>query len=236
MNRFEINNFLRSEYGIGLDPRRPTCPMYLQGHCPRGSTCRAKHFIRPIFTSRSYGIPVCKHWINGLCMKGDNCKFLHEFNLRKMPECNRFSRKGTCGNGSDCLYRHVDPLSKIPRCPRFDNGFCELGPRCSRRHVREPDICKFYLAGLCPNGCIAGDGPEGSVRRCNLGAHPRWADPKRLPLPTRRWQADASKLQVAPQAGDENKAGRRRWVGGSQAGLTNNTASKRSYVKRWGPY
>jgi len=30
---------------------------------------------------------VCKHWLKGLCKKGDACEFLHEYNIRKMPEC-----------------------------------------------------------------------------------------------------------------------------------------------------
>ena len=45
------------------------------------------------------GSVVCKHWLKGthsfimhcnaqgLCKKGDACEFLHEYNIRKMPEC-----------------------------------------------------------------------------------------------------------------------------------------------------
>jgi Zinc finger C-x8-C-x5-C-x3-H type (and similar) len=33
------------------------------------------------------GSIVCKHWLKGLCKKGDVCEFLHEYNIRKMPEC-----------------------------------------------------------------------------------------------------------------------------------------------------
>lgn len=82
---------------------------------------------------------------------------------RKMPECNFFVRNGYCSNGEECLYLHVDPDSKIPLCPHYENGFCPLGPTCSKKHVRKP-ICKFYLAGFCP------DGRQG----CKEGAHPRW--------------------------------------------------------------
>ena len=43
---------------------------------------------------------VCKHWLRGLCKKGDaNCEFIHEYNLRKMPECSFFVRAGYCSNG-----------------------------------------------------------------------------------------------------------------------------------------
>lgn len=80
-----------------------------------------------------------------------------------MPECNFFVRNGYCSNGEECLYLHVDPDSKIPLCPHYENGFCPLGPTCSKKHVRKP-ICKFYLAGFCP------DGRQG----CKEGAHPRW--------------------------------------------------------------
>lgn len=105
---------------------------------------------------------VCKHWLRGLCKKGEHCEFLHEYNLRKMPECNFFTRNGYCSNGEECLYLHIDPQSKLPPCPHYDQGFCPLGPRCAKKHVRR-SICLFYLAGFCP------DGPA-----CKAGAHPRW--------------------------------------------------------------
>ncbi|KAL2754941.1 hypothetical protein ACRALDRAFT_1043651, partial [Sodiomyces alcalophilus JCM 7366] len=105
---------------------------------------------------------VCKHWLRGLCKKGEHCEFLHEYNLRKMPECNFFTRNGYCSNGEECLYLHIDPQSKLPPCPHYDQGFCPLGPRCAKKHVRRT-LCLFYLAGFCP------DGPA-----CKAGAHPRW--------------------------------------------------------------
>lgn len=94
---------------------------------------------------------VCKHWLRGLCKKGDACEFLHEYNLRKMPECQFFSRNGFCTQSPDCLYLHIDPLSKIPLCPSYEKGFCKLGPECPKRHVRKV-ICERYLTGFCPLG------------------------------------------------------------------------------------
>lgn len=37
---------------------------------------------------------VCKHWLRGLCKKGDQCKFLHQYDLTRMPECYFFSKFG----------------------------------------------------------------------------------------------------------------------------------------------
>ncbi|KAH8899313.1 hypothetical protein GQ53DRAFT_586794, partial [Thozetella sp. PMI_491] len=105
---------------------------------------------------------VCKHWLRGLCKKGDSCEFLHEYNLRKMPECNFFVRNGYCSNGDECLYLHIDPQSKLPPCPHYERGFCPLGPRCDKKHVRRK-ICPCFLAGFCPEG-----------RTCKDGAHPKW--------------------------------------------------------------
>ena len=40
---FAFDDFLRREYRFGLDPNRPTCKAFLQGHCPQGSNCPDKH-------------------------------------------------------------------------------------------------------------------------------------------------------------------------------------------------
>ncbi len=87
-----------------------------------------------------------------------------------MPECNQYTRTLYCSNGDECLYLHIDPASKLPPCPHYEKGFCPLGPRCAKKHIRKP-ICKFYLAGFCPYG-----------RQCKEGAHPRY--PTDLPKPT----------------------------------------------------
>ena len=118
-----------------------------------------------------FGSLVCKHWLRGLCKKGETCEFLHEYNLRKMPECNFFVRNGYCSNGDECLYLHIDPSSRLPPCPHYERGFCPLGGRCDKKHVRRR-LCVYYLAGFCPDG-----------RECRLGAHPRWVREGELEKP-----------------------------------------------------
>jgi cleavage and polyadenylation specificity factor subunit 4 len=75
---------------------------------------------------------VCKHWLRGLCKKGDACEFLHEYNLRRMPECWWFAKYGYCASGEECLYIH--PKERKGECPDYKRGFCKLGmhdvPRC----------------------------------------------------------------------------------------------------------
>ncbi|KAH6681049.1 hypothetical protein F5X68DRAFT_211768, partial [Plectosphaerella plurivora] len=136
---------------------------------------------------------VCKHWLRGLCKKGEHCEFLHEYNLRKMPECNFFTRNGYCSNGEECLYLHIDPQSKLPPCPHYDKGFCPLGPECSKKHVRRK-LCVFYLAGFCPNG-----------RQCREGAHPKWK--KDLERP--RTKAEVAKEEGEIKGDEEGGAGQR---------------------------
>ncbi|KAL1651284.1 RNA-binding component of cleavage and polyadenylation factor [Diplodia intermedia] len=162
---FNFSDFLKREYRFGLDPSRPICNAFKQGHCPLGNACPDKH---P--TSSAFNNLVCKHWLRGLCKKGEACEFLHEYNLRRMPECNHYSRHLTCSNGDDCLYLHIDPESKRPPCPHYDRGFCPLGPRCAKKHVRRDRLCRYYLAGFCPNG-----------KQCREGAHPRWQDDLKKP-------------------------------------------------------
>ncbi|KAG5920033.1 RNA-binding component of cleavage and polyadenylation factor [Claviceps capensis] len=162
---FRFSPFLRQTHQVGLPPDRPICKAYQTGSCPNGTRCLERHVQDASKTSQPTGglnSLVCKHWLRGLCKKGEHCEFLHEYNLRKMPECNFFMRNGYCSNGEECLYLHVDPSSKLPPCPHYDMGFCPLGPHCSKKHVRRK-LCEFYLAGFCP------EGPE-----CK-SAHPKWS-------------------------------------------------------------
>ncbi|KAI0021160.1 hypothetical protein F4780DRAFT_770384 [Xylariomycetidae sp. FL0641] len=168
---FSFSPFLRATYGHGVPPHRPICKAFVAGHCPLGPSCPDRHAPANTspsgggsgsHTNASYNSLVCKHWLRALCKKGESCEFLHEYNLRKMPECNFFVRNGYCSNGDECLYLHIDPLSKLPPCPHYDKGFCLLGPNCSKKHVRRK-LCPYYLAGFCPDG-----------KSCKEGAHPRW--------------------------------------------------------------
>jgi len=40
---FAFSDFLKREYRFGLDPTRPLCKAFLQGHCPLGPQCPDKH-------------------------------------------------------------------------------------------------------------------------------------------------------------------------------------------------
>ncbi|KAI9829299.1 MAG: RNA-binding component of cleavage and polyadenylation factor [Phylliscum demangeonii] len=153
-------------------------------------------FLRPTWDDNSL---VCKHWLRGLCKKGDACEFLHEYNLRKMPECNAYTRTRHCLNGDECLYLHIDPDSRLPPCPHYDKGFCPLGPLCAKKHVRKQP-CAYYLAGFCPEG-----------RQCGEGAHPKWPITE-LPPPTVRVKRDAA-LAGAPGAEPDGDA---RGLGGER--------------------
>jgi cleavage and polyadenylation specificity factor subunit 4 len=46
---FNFSDFLRKEYHFGLDPNRPTCKAYMQGHCPLGNNCPDKHNVSSHF-------------------------------------------------------------------------------------------------------------------------------------------------------------------------------------------
>ncbi len=168
---FAFTPFLQTAYQHSLPADRPICKAYSSGHCTLGTRCPERHVSSAAANGGGGGNSnntggfnslVCKHWLRGLCKKGESCEFLHEYNLRKMPECNFFVRNGYCSNGDECLYLHIDPLSKLPPCPHYERGFCELGPRCAKKHVRRK-LCPYYLAGFCPWG-----------KTCKEGAHPRW--------------------------------------------------------------
>lgn len=162
---FSFAPFLRENAVAALASEVPVCETYAStGSCPLGRRCPNRH---PTPTQapqqhhygRNNDNYVCKHWLKGLCKKGDECDYLHEYNLRKMSECQFYNQNGYCQNGDECLYVHVKEDSKLPVCEDYNAGFCEKGPRCSKRHVRKK-LCEFYLAGFCPDG-----------KDCKFGVH-----------------------------------------------------------------
>ncbi|KXJ86910.1 hypothetical protein Micbo1qcDRAFT_168001 [Microdochium bolleyi] len=159
---FNFSPFLKRTYGHALDPNSTN-----KNDSADSNQQSSGH--------GGFNSLVCKHWLRALCKKGEHCEFLHEYNLRKMPECNFFVRNGYCSNGDECLYLHIDPQSKLPPCPWYERGFCPLGPECSKKHVRRKQICPYYMAGFCPDG-----------RECKEGAHARWEKDEKLPEPIRK--------------------------------------------------
>lgn len=192
---FRFSPFLRETYQVGLPADRPICKAYQTGSCPNGTRCTERHVTdgKSSSTQTTGGLNslVCKHWLRGLCKKGVPCEFLHEYNLRKMPECNFFMRNGYCSNGEECLYLHVDPMSRLPPCPHYDMGFCPLGPICSKKHVRR-SLCPYYLAGFCP------EGPE-----CKRGSHPKWSKDLDPPTAKSEEKKEEIKMEMMQQRDDD---------------------------------
>ncbi|KAI0307714.1 hypothetical protein B0F90DRAFT_1676485 [Multifurca ochricompacta] len=142
-NNFPEEIYIKNELGIRLDKDDQICRLNLTpAGCPLGPLhCHLRHTERLA--------TVCKHWLRGLCKKGDACEFLHEYNLRRMPECWWFAKYGYCSAGDECLYAH--PKERKVECPDYNRGFCKLGPACPRKHVRRV-ACQLYLTGYCPLG------------------------------------------------------------------------------------
>lgn len=112
--------------------------------CPRDFNCPMRHttpstanyIIIPTPTTVQ-GRTVCKHWLRGLCKKGSDCEFLHEYNLRKMPECYFFTKHGFCSSGDECMYLHITPKQRRPECRSYTAGFCRAG------EIRESKLGRF---------------------------------------------------------------------------------------------
>lgn len=109
---FTIEPFIKNQLSIKLDTDQQLCPDYsLSTACPRGPSCPYRHStpsplnFQPIppTPSSAHARTVCKHWLRGLCKKGKGCDFMHEYHLRKMPECWFFAKYGFCSNGDEVL-------------------------------------------------------------------------------------------------------------------------------------
>ncbi|THV04846.1 hypothetical protein K435DRAFT_826666 [Dendrothele bispora CBS 962.96] len=156
-------NYLKVNLGLKLDKDDQICRLSLTpAGCPLGPLhCTLRHTVPSVQNFQPPKQPpshprererlatVCKHWLRGLCKKGDACEFLHEYNLRRMPECWWYAKYGYCSAGDECLYAH--PKERKAECPDYNRGFCKLGPKCPRKHVRRV-ACQLYLSGFCPRG------------------------------------------------------------------------------------
>ena len=145
---FDFEAYLTEKLELCLDAskranRNEICQAFLRGTCQRGNLCPLNH-------GKSDKAVVCKHWLRGLCKKGDLCEFLHEYNLKKMPECWFFTKYGECSN-AECQYLHIDPSAKTRECPWYARGFCKHGATCRNKHMKKV-ACQLYVTGFCPYG------------------------------------------------------------------------------------
>ncbi|GAA5921193.1 hypothetical protein JCM1841_001196 [Sporobolomyces salmonicolor] len=157
---FTIEPFIKHDLSLRLDSDDQLCLDFVNtGTCPRGPSCPKRHVSpsplnfqppKPVPQS-AHARTVCKHWLRGLCKKGNSCDFMHEYHLRKMPECWFFAKYGFCSNGDECMYLHVTEDMRIRECPRYRKGFCPAGPDCKLKHVRRV-ACPDYLVGFCAKG------------------------------------------------------------------------------------
>lgn len=160
-NEFNFEAHIKANLNVKLDNDAQLCPDYAERmQCARGASCPRRH-VKPshlnFLPAGSTALrdankrTVCKHWLRGLCKKGDQCDYLHEYDMRRIPECRFYATFGFCNSGDDCLYLHVHPAIKRRECEKYNRGFCPKGPNCPKKHIRRV-ACPLYLAGFCPEG------------------------------------------------------------------------------------
>ncbi|KAG9245136.1 hypothetical protein BJ878DRAFT_458910 [Calycina marina] len=206
--KFSFTPFLLRTHRHGISPSRPVCKAFMQGHCPLGAICPDKHPA----SSQQHQNLVCKHWLRGLCKKGEGCEFLHEYNLRSMPDCASWVRNGYCTNGDECLYLHAPAETRIAACPHYMRGFCPLGLQCAKKHVRRR-LCPLYLCGFCPDGM-----------QCR-NVHAKYVSDERLGRPmvkvekTEEEKGEETRI-IREKQEQEEERDRERWLaqGGAEGG------------------
>lgn len=130
-SEFNIEPYIKQHLRVKLDADDQLCILYQSNSCPLGPTCPQRHvqasplnFLPPQPIPQSaHARTVCKHWLRGLCKKGATCDFMHEYNLRKMPECWFFAKYGFCSNGDE-VRNSASVLSNGP--PRLFASFPRL--------------------------------------------------------------------------------------------------------------
>ncbi|ORX39683.1 hypothetical protein BD324DRAFT_614589 [Kockovaella imperatae] len=157
-----LEDWLQREKKLRLSNDNEICPLsLLPPGCPLGSeACPLRHVdlkTLPEKLPQKQSAVCCRHWLRGMCKLAGDCPFLHDFNLRRYPECHLWTTYGRCAIGSECLYYHRSDEDWRGSCPDYERGFCPRGPGCPMNHTRKT-LCPAYLAGFCPDGpkCKAG--------------------------------------------------------------------------------
>ncbi|EQB61562.1 cleavage and polyadenylation specific factor 30kda [Vairimorpha apis BRL 01] len=137
--RFDFEDYIENELGLHIE-EDIYCDLYQTNQC-HNKDCDKQHI--KLATS-----VICKHWLRGLCKKNKKCEFIHEYDLKKMPQCYFFSKLGECTN-PECFYLHS--VDKRKECAWYNRGFCRHGSTCKNRHVQKK-MCYNYFLGFCIKG------------------------------------------------------------------------------------
>lgn len=144
---FDFENFVKTNLNLH-EKDEIYCSAYQKNKC-YAQNCKLLHV-------KLDKAVVCKHWLRGLCKKNERCEFLHEYNLKKMPECFFFSKYGECSN-QECVFLHIDPNSISRECLWYKRGFCRHGLLCRNKHVKKK-LCLNYFYGFCKDGPLCAYG------------------------------------------------------------------------------
>jgi len=92
-------------------------------------------------------------------------------------------------------------------------------------------MCKFYLAGFCPDGSTVGYGAMAGGKGCKEGAHPKWVNPATLPLPTVKRPREEPEERGPPQWEEGGRFGGAGGGGGRQGGFGGGTGGRRRFFR-----
>ncbi|VTJ59185.1 Hypothetical predicted protein [Marmota monax] len=205
--------FLRFAAGMGTALLRqlalPPHPLGNASEAEAGQLWAGK--LCPFRHEQGEKMVVCKHWLRGLCKKGDHCRFLHQYDVTRMPRCYFYSKFA-----SDNCSLPPCPCLPSPVPTQGDSGIISLPSPAWLMHTQADWDPSLVIEGLfrgkpqpppsacfraCPSQQHRSSEAQGQLQATYVRSHSLQADGKAPPRPVfhsqKAWWKQHSALGIS---------------------------------------